>query len=299
MSDPIVIELQRLASDGTCPVDELLRKALIVATKLQISDFKDWINHELNGYPPDVDVPNYRHIQADLRAMNPVTGRRMPVFFEAARDEFKLTRFAAIQSVGEIHSFVASGATHLQSPFTPAEKQWLLQQQDTPIPMECLRIVATSSLVTILNAVRNTILDWSLRLEQQGILGEGMRFSSEEKAIAMTNQNIHIGSFQGILGDVAGSTVTQKQEMTVNAGDFNSLKRTLADSDIDETDIQALKTALDADPQPESTTKLGPKVSTWIGTMMTKAASGAWKVTLDTAGKLLPTAIAAYYGMKS
>ena len=298
MSDPIVIELQRLASDGTCPVDELLRKALIVATKLQISDFKEWINHELNGYSPDADVPKYRNIQSTLRVMNPVTGLQMAVFFESARDEVQLSQFTSVQAVGEIHNLVLSGVPHVQCPFTPAEKQWLLKQQDTPIPMECLRIVSTSLLVAILNAVRNTILEWSLRLEQQGILGEGMKFNSEEKAKAMTSQNIHIGSFQGILGDVAGSTVTQKQEMTVNAGDFNSLKRTLSDVGIHEADIQTLKTALDADPQPESPAKLGPKVSTWLGSMMTKAASGAWKVSLDTAGKLLPTAIAAYYGMK-
>ena len=50
MSDPIVIELQRLASDGNCPVDELLRKALIVSTKLQIADFTSWIRCELDGY---------------------------------------------------------------------------------------------------------------------------------------------------------------------------------------------------------------------------------------------------------
>lgn len=298
MSDPIVIELQRLASDGNCLVDELLRKALVVATKLQISDFKDWINRELNGYHAVSDMPSYRIIQGTLRVMNPVTGRQMPVFFEAAHDEVKLSRFAAVQSVGEIQSFVSSGSKQLQCPFTPVEKQRLLEQLDTPVPMECLRIVSTSSLVTILNAVRNTILEWSLRLEQQGILGEGMKFSSEEKNRAMTSQNIHIGSFQGILGDVAGSTVTQKQEMIVNAGDFNSLNRTLSDSGIEATDIQALKTALDTDPPPESTAKLGPKVSTWIGTMMSKSASGAWKVGLDVASKLLPAAIAAYYGLK-
>ncbi|MDZ4686042.1 MAG: hypothetical protein SH850_13320 [Planctomycetaceae bacterium] len=299
MSDPIVIELQRLASDGACPVDELLRKALIVATKLQINDFKAWIDHELTGYPSESDVPKYRVIQATLRVMNPVTGMQMPVFFEAAKDEDELSHFMAIQSVGEIQSLVSSGAKHLQSPFTSRQKQLLLQQMATPIPMECLRIVSASLLVGILNAVRNTVLDWSLRLEQQGILGEGMRFSSEEKAIAMTSQNIHIGSFQGILGDVASSTVTQKLDMTVTAGDFNSLQRTLTHAGVEASDVQALKQALAADPKPTSLSAFGPQTATWIGSMLTKAASGAWKVSLDTATKLLATSIAAYYGFKA
>ena len=38
----IVIELQQLASDGTCPIATLLRKALIVATKLNLMDIKIW-----------------------------------------------------------------------------------------------------------------------------------------------------------------------------------------------------------------------------------------------------------------
>lgn len=42
----IVIELQQLASEDTCPIATLLRKALIVATKLNLNDFKKWVNNE-------------------------------------------------------------------------------------------------------------------------------------------------------------------------------------------------------------------------------------------------------------
>ena len=183
-------------------------------------------------------------------------------------------------------------------PFSPVEKQRLMRAMTTPVPMECIRIVSTTNLVAILNAVRNTILKWSLSLEQQGILGEGMRFSNEEKAIAMTNQNIHIANFQGVLGDISGSAIAQNLEMAVNAGDFKSLKQKLAEAGIEESDLAALQEALATDPRPSDTKKLGPQVSTWIGTMMSKAASGTWKITLDTASKLLPLAIAAYYGLK-
>lgn len=298
MNEPIVIELQQLASDGKCPVDELLRKALIVATKLKLDDFKDWINLELVGYSSPSEVPEYRVVQAILKVLNPVTGQRMPVFFEAPDDEHRLSHFLALQAIGELQHLVSSGAKHLQSPFSPQEKQRIMRQMDTPVPMECQRLVSVSSLAAILNAVRNIILDWSLRLEEQGILGEGMRFSQEEKAIAMTSQNIHIGSFQGVLGNVSESNVTQNQQMTINAGDFESLRKQLDEAGIDKTDLDALKQALDSDPEPESKYKFGPNVSSWIGNILGKAASGVWKVTLETASKLIPTAIASYYGLK-
>jgi len=45
----IVIELQEMSSDENIPITALIRKALIVASKLNLSDFKKWIEKEING----------------------------------------------------------------------------------------------------------------------------------------------------------------------------------------------------------------------------------------------------------
>lgn len=296
MSDPIVIELQRLASDGTCPVDQLLRKALLVATKLEIQDFRAWITQEMNGYPDGSQIPAYRKAQAEFHVFNNVQGRLIP-YYLPDEIEADLRDISITQPLASLVELVSKPSATFQLQLAPAIRNLLLMGQGD-FPMEPVMQISRIYVSKAIDAVRNTILEWSLRLEQQGILGEGMKFSPEEKAIAMTSQYIHINSFQGILGDVAGSTVTQKQEMTVSAGDFNCLERTLTQAGVEVSDIQALKQALESDPKPASASALGPQTSTWIGTMMTKAASGAWKVSLDTAGKLLPTAIAAYYGLK-
>lgn len=298
MADPIVIELQRLASDGKCPVDELLRKALIVSTKLQIADFSGWIRSELDGYR-DKDVPEYRIVPTSLKAINPVNGFHMPIFSDGPGRGDEFSRAPVSSPVGELSVLAQSESEFFQIPLPNAVQRRLHRSCDMPMPLECYLRVSPNSVAGILDAVRNTILNWALQLEQEGIVGEGMRFTSEEKAIAMTSQNIHIGSFQGILGDVAGSTVTQTLNMSIKSGDFNSLKLQLTEAGVSAEDLESLKAALDGDPKPASPSGFGPKVSAWIGTMMTKAASGAWKVTLDTAGKLIPTAIAAYYGLKA
>jgi hypothetical protein len=46
----------------------------------------------------------------------------------------------------------------------------------------------------ILAAVRNAILEWSLKLEEDGIVGEGLSFSKEEKQAAASNQ-YHIKNY--------------------------------------------------------------------------------------------------------
>lgn len=297
MPDPIVIELQRLASDGKCPVDELLRKALIIATKLRIDDFRAWILGEQNGYRKEKDCPGYRVVPTQIYHVNRWQGGLVPVVFGDSEMEDLICRVSLTQPISEIRAFVDGGGTTFKINVTASEAAVLWKYINEGEPLELVKQGSGIALTGIIEAVRNTVLEWSLRLEEQGILGEDMRFSSNEKAIAMTSQNIHIGSFQGILGDVAGSTVTQTLNMSIKAGDFNSLKQQLAEAGIGVEDLESLKEALDADPKPTPPSGFGPKVSAWIGTMMTKAASGAWKVTLDTAGKLIPTAITAYYGL--
>lgn len=46
----IVIELEKEALDEQISVESLLRKAYLVARKLNLSEFKEWITNEQNGY---------------------------------------------------------------------------------------------------------------------------------------------------------------------------------------------------------------------------------------------------------
>lgn len=49
----IVIELQQEALSKDTDLLSLLRKAYLVARKLKLKEFEEWINHELNGYGLD------------------------------------------------------------------------------------------------------------------------------------------------------------------------------------------------------------------------------------------------------
>jgi len=61
-------ELIKRAKDSSVPVDDLLREALDVAYQFELPDLKgtpneidfEWIQHELEGYPDRVPLPDYR-----------------------------------------------------------------------------------------------------------------------------------------------------------------------------------------------------------------------------------------------
>lgn len=69
----IVLELQRDALNPSISVLILLRKAYVVARKLNIRQFQEWIELELNGYKGH-PIPEYRVVRGQLRAWNPYHG---------------------------------------------------------------------------------------------------------------------------------------------------------------------------------------------------------------------------------
>lgn len=290
----IVLELQRDAISETCSLGELLRKALVVAKKLHITDFELWVNHELNGYPPGSEIPKYREVVGSIKAWNPYNGW-IPVVIKNAELARICSQRMIGQSVGSLETLV-SGRKDIspQIPFPPEIETRLMEWLKSPLQPTLL--VASNQIDGILQVVRNIILNWSLELESRGILGEDMTFTSEEQQAAKKIQSINIENFQGVLGDVKHSTVTQNLNMDVRKGDFDSLAAYLRSVKVEEAQIADLKERINQEPTPQGKDKLGPQVSSWIGEMVGKAASGGWQLAVGTAGSLLAQAICLYYG---
>jgi hypothetical protein len=207
MALSLVEELQRDALDGSVDVSHLLRKAYVVAVKLKLDKFKSWADFELNGYGAS-DVPAYREIRGVLRAWNPYNGW-IPVFLtndprwqEQASIHWERGSVGAIQDLvnnaKDGQGLIARLPPRLQNEF----------QRGMNVPLEVSLHIGRAGLVAALNAVRNVILDWSLKLEADGILGEGMSFSTEEKQIASNNADELQGAVINI-GTMINSSIQQ------------------------------------------------------------------------------------------
>jgi AbiTii len=70
----LVLELRHEAMDPRVRVDDLLQKAVVVATKLSIDDFQVWAAQELQGYAGDTTTPAYRQVTGVLKAHSPGRG---------------------------------------------------------------------------------------------------------------------------------------------------------------------------------------------------------------------------------
>ncbi|MBN1806049.1 MAG: hypothetical protein JW837_12435 [Sedimentisphaerales bacterium] len=293
----LVSELQKDALDANVKVSDLLRKAYVVATKLNIPDFKDWIQKELNGYDPDKDeIPNYRFITGEIRYHNPIHGLQ-PIIVQNKDWAKALENRHTFQSICEFEDLMANPDTKgsLCMNFSQ-ETENLLFERIPRLKARPYLFFSRTTILNIIDIVKNTILEWSLKLEEEGITGDGVSFSEEEKKNAESNQNIHIENFQGILGNVTGSTVNQNNTLNIKQNDLKSLTRFLESKGVDQEDIEDLKEAVKEEASIESPERFGSKVSAWIGKMISKAAAGTWKIAVSTASQLLTAALKQYYG---
>lgn len=200
----IILELQNEASNSNSSVSDLLRKAKIVAVKLGLDDFLKWIENELNGYDTkeESELPSYRIISGEAKAWNPYYGWR-PILFSDIESQRLLSVRSINQKIGELDDLMKSES---EGPFfvdyNPEAKKAIREaiKSDTDIKF----MVSKNSVAGILEGVRNIVLDWSLKLEKEGVMGEGMTFSKEEKE-KVDNKDFRIGNIENFNGVIGGS----------------------------------------------------------------------------------------------
>lgn len=196
----IIIELQREALDESISIESLMRKAYLVAKKLNLKEFEEWLRQEQNGY--DEKVPKYRYMVGEVRAWNPYHGW-IPVVVSAEIADFisKMPIPTPISAIQDLYTS-CKGAT-ISSSVNGKIADWLNENSDN-LPTKFEFFSSKSELYRILSTVRNKILDWALLLEENGIVGDGMTFTEVEKQTAQSTQviNNYTNNFYGTITDI-------------------------------------------------------------------------------------------------
>lgn len=180
----IVLELQKEVVSTDCDVVSVLRRAHLIAAKLELSDFDHWIEYELNGYPNQETCPEYRKIRGTLKALNPYHGW-IPTLIPNAQVEKMICEQKIVNSISEIISLSESSDAGLISEFSGEFLATINGLFDSPLPMKYALHIPKTAVKDIVEKVKNTILEWTLKLEKEGVIGENMVFSEAEKKAAI------------------------------------------------------------------------------------------------------------------
>ena len=150
------------------------------------------------------DIPDYRKVRGRVVAWNPMRGWVDVGFADTALQERLSVRHCG-QAISEIEQLALHNPEGwFGMPFAPDLEKQLMKMQGT-YPLTPSLQVQHAVLARIVEGVRNTVLNWALKLEEDGILGTGVVFSHEEQKIAAS----HVYNVNIIAGPVTGSQIQQ------------------------------------------------------------------------------------------
>ncbi len=221
----IVLELQRDCLESTVPASSILRKAKVIAAKLELNQLKTWLSAELEGYncAPN-DLPEYRKGIGQPKFNNPYNGW-CPIMTDDGQFGRIIRTVFFMQPIAELEELAAGDGTLIMY-YNPTVQETL--QRSLPARMECGLHFSKTQIKVALDYVRNKTLDWTLELEGHGILGDGFTFGEAQKNEAKMVTNHIYGGNIGVVGDVEGDAVNSGFLNNSGNVDFAKISR-LAD----------------------------------------------------------------------
>jgi hypothetical protein len=294
-------DLRNDVLDPKATISTILRRAKVLATLLKDTSLEAWVDGELNGYPPEAELPRYRVIASTLRGTftGPFGGLAqnvvlptidLPAVFKPfigpveVRDPIR--RIESLAEQGGMHRTWPAEVVILSRQYIQMSAHYVLASAWNPVDK--------SDLDAVLDAVRNALLGLLLKLE-----GLNPAVATSDAAFATIPKRDIAGivnlSIYGNNNIVAGGTTVAQTVSVVASHDTATLITHFQALGVAKPDLEDLRTAVLEEPTPEGQA-LGPKTKSWMARMLTKAVEGTWKVTLETAPALIMQGLRQYYG---
>lgn len=153
----------------------ILRKAYVIARKLKLDDFQRWTESELKSYSNSDNIPEYRVIRGILYGKT-IYGP-VPVQL-SSHDLDTICTTTVYESIPSICDMLSSGSkTYCKN--MEGDNNAILSKL-TGFETHYYVSIEKHQLRSIIDATINKILEWTLTLEENGIIGEEYTFTMDE-----------------------------------------------------------------------------------------------------------------------
>ena len=278
-----------------------LRKAKVLASAINLPEFRDWVEFELNGYNDRKKVPDYRRTQpANLGTfVGPFGSMTKNMMLPTSGLPDYLKDFAEnmifFEGVGELEALVtAQGPLYKK---WPAEMVMLAHEAlYAPEIMELVEVnqpIPKHVVSGILDQVKNKLLDFVLGLQENNITPNDLEARNVAPEIAKSVFNVTIHGDRNMIA--SGENINQIIK-TVQKGDTDSLLNFLRELNMDDDDIREIADAVSEEPS-ATNGRFGPRVRTWLGGVAEKMVSGTLNTGVNTAINELAQALNDFYGI--
>lgn len=300
----LLTEIIELLSSNAPDLENALFKAQVLAHRLGEIDMKEWVGHELKGYPSRDALPPYRVLPVTVMAnlSNGVvryTDHPLPMMGVDKRLRDKLETRQVSESIAVVAEW-AKRDSDLAIVIAPEYFGHLKKGIERSFEIErAWGKHSVGAMLQVVTEVRSRLLELALQVSDripQEPKPDSIKQVAQEVAVSEIFRNAVFGSNTTI---VVGSGSIQGVTNSVVVNDLASLMSALRTQGVQDTDLETLRLAVDEDAGSDDvqSKRIGPAVRKWIAGMVSKAASGAWEMGIATAGGVLAAAIGAYYGI--
>ncbi|OGU55517.1 MAG: hypothetical protein A2V66_07105 [Ignavibacteria bacterium RBG_13_36_8] len=257
--NPSFEEIRNDITSNKESLTSILRKSKVLAKKLDLNDFLKWIDYELEGYPDEESLPKYRIISGEMKAWNPYHGY-VPIYFANSKVAETLSSKPVYDSIVTIEKICNEhdGKGEIESPIPNSIKIRLLKITNG---MEPAFLFNQAQFLSIIDNVKNILLDWLLKLEDKEITSENLNFTQKEKENAksivvnithMNNSQIQLDTINSLQNYNSNEIDIEKILSFLKEMEENISKIALKENVILEiqTDIKTIKTQLES-PNPQ------------------------------------------------
>lgn len=298
-------DIQNSAVSSESKVTDLLRKCKILAARLGNKNFELWIENELSGYKSKEKLPSYRIIRnVEIKGHfgGPFgSGLRNasipPACLDKKIQEILISEYlmSGISVYEELLFTSDTGTFQVSIP-----SDFLVLYGDKIYEnMSCLeawKVIPRGIIVGLIDDVRNRVLSFALEIEKVNPEAGEAPLNTEPIPQKSVSQifNTHI---YGNIGAISSGNENTVQYQTININNnFDGLKQELQKLGINDDDIKSLENSIKGDKHKDKE-QLGEKTTSWLLKMISKAASGALKISIATATEVLPKLICNYLGI--
>ena len=285
--------------NDTASLTTTLRKAKVLASQIALSEFREWVDFELGGYPSDHDVPEYRSFRptnlGTFTGLFQTGAKNVPLPTVGLPDE--LRRFAETfefrEGIGELEAMRSEGTLRRRWPpeYVISAREHL-EYSGGFVLIDAHQPVPGQVVTGVLDQVKNKLLDFVLSLQEENITPEHLESQGIPSEVV---RNLFYINIYGNRNVVASGERVNQTGSSITPGDMQSLLDYLSSLGLGESDVNDLQAAVLADPAGKNG-QVGPRVRAWLGGIVSKGGAGTLTIGIERASREILNALTAYYG---
>ena len=300
MTGTMLDEIIRDLSDDTKPIASILLRLKVLMADIDQPRLVEFVNFELNGYPPDTELPTYRIVGGQVRGNVATIAWRMhdhqlPTLHLTDEQREMWERVSIRESLAALSELLASDNKLLAKAIPMEFNPFLERALDNGVRIDTAwTAIGRASLANIGAQVRSRLLDFLLEI--RSVVGKGA--SDEMIKEGVETFDIKSAFHGAIFGDNATINLGHNNELNVTNTSVKRVEQVyqeLEKAGVPKGEIVELQRAITED---GGKPNMGGATGKWYAKLLGKIGSGTLKIGTDVATTVIIDLLTKAAGLK-